>query len=146
LDEREGEMNKPAVKIIDTEALDKDLEYEPPLIISWSVDQNTTGTKTITTGRTIVPPGGRNQRHYHTNCDAAFFVRKGTIKVFIGEEKKEYIVPENRFVFSPAGGIHGPAEHEPDGHSRGDIYLWQLPEQSGRGHGVPRTTLVALAA
>jgi quercetin dioxygenase-like cupin family protein len=100
-------MSKPVAKIIDTETLEKDLEYEPPLIIAWGVDQNSTGTKTITMGRTIIPPGGRNQRHYHANCDAAFFVRKGTIKLFIGKEKKEYIVPENRFVFSPAGGIHG---------------------------------------
>ena len=34
-------------------------------------------------------------------------MKKGTIKVFIGEEKKEYIVPENHIVYSPAGGIHG---------------------------------------
>jgi mannose-6-phosphate isomerase-like protein (cupin superfamily) len=94
-------------KIINTEKIDKDIQYEPPLIIAWGVDKFTTGTKTITMGRTIIPPGGRNQRHYHANCDAAFFVRKGTIKVFIGEEKKEYIVPENHIVYSPAGGIHG---------------------------------------
>lgn len=100
-------MEKYGPKIINTEEVSKDTQYEPPLIIAWGVDQATTGTKTITMGRTIIPPGGRNQRHYHANCDAAFFVRKGSIKVFIGEEKKEYIVPENHFVFSPAGGIHG---------------------------------------
>jgi mannose-6-phosphate isomerase-like protein (cupin superfamily) len=33
-------------------------------------------------------------------------VRKGTIKVFIGKEKKEYIVPENHIVYSPAGVVH----------------------------------------
>jgi len=93
--------------IINTEAVDPDTRYEPPLAIAWGVDEATTGTKTITMGRTIIPPGSRNQRHYHTNCDAAFFVRKGAIKVFIGEEKKEYVVPENHIVFSPAGAIHG---------------------------------------
>jgi len=97
----------PEPRIINTDKVEKDTTYEPPLMIAWGVDESTTGTKTITMGRTIIPPGGRNQRHYHANCDAAFFVRKGTIKVFIGDEKKEYIVPENHIVFSPAGGIHG---------------------------------------
>ncbi len=92
--------------IINTEAVDRDTQYEPPLIIAWGVDESTTGTKTITMGRTIIPPSGKNQRHYHANCDPAFFVRKGTIKVFIGKEKKEYIVPENHIVYSPAGVVH----------------------------------------
>ena len=100
-------MTEKGPKIVNTEAVAQDLQYEPPLIIAWGVDESTTGTKTITMGRTIIPPGGRNQRHYHANCDAAFFVRKGTIKVFIGEEKKEFIAPENHIVYSPAGGIHG---------------------------------------
>ena len=100
-------MPKTEPKIINTEAISTDTKYEPPLIIAWGVDESTTGTKTITMGRTIIPPGGRNQRHYHANCDAAFFVRKGTIEIFLGKEKKSYIVPENHFVFSPKGGIHG---------------------------------------
>jgi mannose-6-phosphate isomerase-like protein (cupin superfamily) len=103
----ELKMNKIEPRIINTDTVAKDTKYEPPLVIAWGVDEFTTGTKTITMGRTLIPPGGRNQRHYHANCDAAFFVRKGAIKVFIGEEKKEYIVPENHIVFSPAGGIHG---------------------------------------
>ena len=100
-------MSKPEPKIISTDQVKKDLKYEPPLVIAWGVDEATTGTKTITMGRTVIPPGGRNQRHYHANCDAAFFVRKGAIRIFLGEEKKEYIVPENHIVFSPKGGIHG---------------------------------------
>ncbi len=100
-------MVKPEARIINTENLDQDVKYEPPLMIAWGVDESTTGTKTITMGRTIIPPGARNQRHYHANCDAAFFVRKGAIKVFIGKEKKEFVVPENHIVFSPKGEIHG---------------------------------------
>ncbi|MFC1916481.1 cupin domain-containing protein, partial [Chloroflexota bacterium] len=100
-------MTKIEPRIINTEAVEQDTQYEPPLIVAWGVDESTTGTKTITMGRTIIPPGARNQRHYHANCDAAFFVRTGTIKVFIGEEKKEYVVPENHIVYSPAGRAHG---------------------------------------
>ncbi len=100
-------MTKPEPRIINTDSVKKDSKYEPPLIIAWGVDEATTGTKTITMGRTVIPPGGRNQRHYHANCDAAFFVRKGAIRVFLGEEKKEYIVPENHIIYSPMGAIHG---------------------------------------
>jgi uncharacterized RmlC-like cupin family protein len=100
-------MDKPEPRIISTDKVNKDTKYEPPLIIAWGIDEATTGTKTITMGRTVIPPGGRNQRHYHANCDAAFFVRKGAIRIFLGEEKKEYIVPENHIVYSPSGTIHG---------------------------------------
>lgn len=139
-------------KIINTEAVVQDKDYEPPLIIAWGVDESTTGTKTITMGRTIIPPGGRNQRHYHANCDAAFFVRKGAIKVFIGEEKKEYIVPENHIVFSPAGSIHGLQNMSdtetaeliftygncPSKAAAGTVYLedpWVKKEEGARGKG-----------
>lgn len=100
-------MTKPEPRIINTDKVDTDTTYKPPLINAWGVDESTTGTKTITMGRTILSPGERNRRHYHANCDAAFFVRKGAIKIFVGEERKEYIVPENHFVFLPAGEIHG---------------------------------------
>jgi mannose-6-phosphate isomerase-like protein (cupin superfamily) len=100
-------MTKTRAKIINTDALDQDGKYEPPIKIAWGVDESSTGTKTMTMQRSIVPPGGRNQCHKHMNCDVAFFVRKGTIKVFLGEDREEYIVPENHIVFCPKGEIHG---------------------------------------
>lgn len=92
--------------IVDSERIGKDVTYEPPLVIAFGVDKHSVGSETITMGRTIVPPGGRNPAHFHT-CEAAFFVRKGRLKLFIGEERKEYIVHENQFVFVPPGVIHG---------------------------------------
>lgn len=92
--------------IIDSERIDKDVTYEPPLVIAFGVDRLSVGAETITMGRTIVPPGGRNPAHYHS-CEAAFFIRKGRLKLFIGEERTEYIVEENQFVFIPPGVIHG---------------------------------------
>lgn len=96
------------VKIIDTETLEQDTKYEPPLSIGWGVDESI-GSKTITSGRTIVPPGGRNQRHYHTNADVAMFIRKGKLRFYFGpdEDIKEYVIGENYFVFCPKGTIHG---------------------------------------
>lgn len=92
--------------IVDSEKVGKDVTYEPPLVIAFGVDKHSVGSKTITMGRTIVPPGGRNPAHFHT-CEAAFFVRKGRLKLYIGEERKEYIVEENQFVYVPPGVIHG---------------------------------------
>lgn len=101
-----GTMDK--VRIIDTEALEQDAKYEPPLSIGWGVDESI-GSKTITYGRTIVPPAGRNQRHYHKNADAAMFIRKGKLRFYFGPDGdiKEYIIGENHFVFVPKGIIHG---------------------------------------
>ncbi|MCS7234840.1 MAG: cupin domain-containing protein [Armatimonadota bacterium] len=92
--------------IVDSEKVGKDVTYEPPLVIAFGVDKHSVGSKTITMGRTIVPPGGRNPAHYHS-CEAAFFVRKGRLRLYIGEQRQEFIVEENQFVFVPPGVIHG---------------------------------------
>ncbi len=92
--------------IVDSEKVGKDVTYEPPLVIAFGVDKHSVGSRTITMGRTIVPPGGRNPAHYHT-CEAAFFVRKGRLRLYIGEQRQEFIVEENQFVFVPPGVIHG---------------------------------------
>jgi len=70
------------------------------------VDKHSVGSGTVTMGRTRIPPKGRNQAHYHS-CEASFFIRKGMLKLYIGEERSEYIVTENQFVFVPPGMIHG---------------------------------------
>lgn len=100
--------------LIDSTAIGVDKKYEPPLIIAWGVDSHATGTQTITMGRTIIPPQGRNQRHYHV-CDATFYIVKGPIIVWMGEEREEHTVPTGTFVYCAAGEIHGlynPSETE----------------------------------
>ncbi|MFQ5860399.1 MAG: cupin domain-containing protein [Dehalococcoidia bacterium] len=93
--------------IVDSTAVGKDLNYEPPLVIAWGVDSHTVGSDTITMGRTIVPPGARNQAHRHKNCEAVFYVAKGSIRVRLGEEREEHVVPQGCFIYSPKGFIHG---------------------------------------
>ena len=93
-------------RIIDSEAIDKDAQYEPPLIIAFGVDEKNVGSKTITMGRTIIPPKGRNQRHYHV-CDATFFVIKGRLRLYMGKDKTEHEARAGQFVYIPAGVIHG---------------------------------------
>ena len=96
----------PQFAIVDAEKIGKDVTYEPPLVIAFGVDTHSVGARTVTMGRTRIPPAGRNQAHYHS-CEASFFVRKGKIKMFIGEERKEYTVTENQFVYVAPGVIHG---------------------------------------
>jgi len=92
--------------IVDSEKMNKDVTYEPPLVIAFGVDKHSVGSTSITMGRTKIPPKGRNQAHHHS-CEASFFIRKGTLKLYMGPERKEYIVTENQFVFIPPGVIHG---------------------------------------
>ncbi|TMI82585.1 MAG: cupin domain-containing protein [Bacillati bacterium ANGP1] len=92
--------------IVDSEKMNKDVTYEPPLVIAFGVDKHSVGSASITMGRTKIPPKGRNQAHHHS-CEASFFIRKGTLKLYMGPERKEYIVTENQFVFIPPGVIHG---------------------------------------
>lgn len=96
----------PQFAIVDSEKIGKDTTYEPPLVIAFGVDKHSVGARTTTMGRTRIPPAGRNQAHHHS-CEASFFVRKGTLKLFIGEERKEYTVTENQFVYVAPGIVHG---------------------------------------
>ncbi len=95
-----------AFAIVDSEKIGKDVTYEPPLVIAFGVDKHSVGARTVTMGRTRIPPAGRNQAHYHS-CEASFFIRKGTLKLFIGDDRTEYTVTENQFVYIPPGVIHG---------------------------------------
>ena len=46
----------PVPQVVNSLDVDEDKAYEPPYDIRWGVNQETTGTDTITMGRTIIPP------------------------------------------------------------------------------------------
>ena len=60
-------------------------------------------------GYNMIPPGARNQRHYHVNTAAGQHVVKGRLRMFIGpdHDMKEIDVEEGDFVYVPRGEIHG---------------------------------------
>ena len=70
----------PIPQIINSLDVDEDKAYEPPYAIRWGGNRETTGT--ITMGRTIIPPRGRNGLHYHKNCDTTIYVVKGPINIY----------------------------------------------------------------
>ena len=95
--------------IIKGNNLEKVLDYEPPYVIGFGVDKNTVENSPILVARAVIPPGGRNQRHYHVNTCAAGFVLKGRIRVFYGpdHDQKHVDGEEGDFFYFPKGEIHG---------------------------------------
>lgn len=94
------------VKILKRDDIPVDTEYEKGLAINFGIDKYSAGSKRIVMGYTVVPPGNRNQRHFHANCEASMFILKGRLRFFIGEEKNEYEVGPMTFVYAPQGEIH----------------------------------------
>ena len=108
----------PVPKVVNSLDVSEDKAYEPPYAIRWGVDRESTGTRTITMGRTIIPPRGRNRLHYHKNCDTTIYVVRGPINIYWkeGEDIKRREVKAGHFVYFPCGCVHGqenPSQTDP---------------------------------
>lgn len=90
---------------------DEDLNYEPPLVIGFGINDKTVSAPKLTMGHTIVPPGARNQAHFHANAAAGLFLKKGQLRLFLGKEgedgSQEMIMDEGDFLYLDPGEIHG---------------------------------------
>jgi uncharacterized RmlC-like cupin family protein len=98
------------VRIIRPGDRNVDLKYEPPLSIGKGIESATVGVPIkMSMARVVIPPGGRNQRHYHINTDTGFHLLKGRLKWILGpdHEMEEVIVEAGDFVYVPRGEIHG---------------------------------------
>lgn len=89
--------------------IDNDYHYEPPLCVGFGISDKTVGNPKLTMGHTIVPPGGRNQAHYHQNAAAGLFMKKGSLRLFLGpkDSVEEFIFGEGEFLYLEPGEIHG---------------------------------------
>lgn len=96
-------------KLVRGEEIKWELGQEPPLKVKRAVSGKTADSPRLEMKRAFIPPGARNQRHYHVNCDAGMFILKGRLKIFIGpnHEMEETTAEAGDFVFVPAGAIHG---------------------------------------
>ena len=95
--------------LVKTPERDEDLKYEPPLIIGFGINDKTVPAPKLTMGHTVVPPGARNQAHFHANAAAGLFLKKGQLKLFLGpeEDRQEMIMDEGDFLYLEPGEIHG---------------------------------------
>ena len=86
-----------------------DTEYEKGLAINFGINQQVCGSKRIAMGRTIIPPHTANERHVHLDAEAAMFIIRGTMTLFLGPEANITKCPSGTFVYAPEGVIHGVA-------------------------------------
>jgi uncharacterized RmlC-like cupin family protein len=84
-----------------------DTRYEKGLAINFGINEEVCGSKRICMGRTIVPPHTANERHVHLNAEAAMFIIRGTMLLFLGPEAKMVKCSPGTFVYAPEGVIHG---------------------------------------
>jgi uncharacterized RmlC-like cupin family protein len=101
------ERRRKMAKIIKLKDFDREI-YEPPLRARRGVRSETVGAPIkITMQHATVPPGGRNQRHYHVKCEVAMFILKGRLRMFFGPDQDEGIAEAGDFVYISQGEIHG---------------------------------------
>jgi uncharacterized RmlC-like cupin family protein len=105
-------------KIIKFKDRTPDPNYEPPLLPGRGIWSESVENPALTLSRVVIPPGARNQRHYHIYTEAGMYVVKGPVIMFYGpdHEMEEVIAEAGDFFFIPIGAIHGlenPSKTEP---------------------------------
>jgi len=87
----------------------EDKIYAEPLITGFGINSDTVENPGLVMGTSIMPPGGRNRRHYHVNADVAMYKIKGHDTLLIGPDHQieEMDFNEGDFVYIPKGEIHG---------------------------------------
>ncbi len=93
--------------ILCTEQLRADLDYEKGLNIRFGINDASCGSRELTMGYTVVPPGVRNPAHYHEHAEAGLYILSGRLKVYVGEDREATIVGPGTFLYVPKGEIHG---------------------------------------
>ena len=96
-------------KIIKSKDKMPDPNYEPPLQPGRGICSESVENPGLTLSLVVIPAGARNQRHFHTFCDAGMHILKGRLKMVFGpdHEMEEAIAEPGDFAFVPAGVIHG---------------------------------------
>jgi len=83
--------------------------FEPPIRSQRGINDQTVESPTLTSSHVFIPPGGKNQLHYHSNNDAAGYIIKGRIKMFFGppHDQETDIAEAGDFFYYPRGVPHG---------------------------------------
>jgi uncharacterized RmlC-like cupin family protein len=71
------------------------------------IDSNTAGAKKIWLGHVTCAPNTLGPPHHHGEAETAAYVLSGTIRVYFGEDFKEYVdAGAGDFIFVPANTPH----------------------------------------
>ena len=95
-------------KIIKFKDRTPDPNYEPPLLPGRGIWSESVENPALTLSRVVIPPGARNQRHYHIYTEAGMYVVKGPVIMFYGpdHEMEEVIAEAGDFFFIPIGLVY----------------------------------------
>lgn len=87
-----------------------DTKYEPPLTIGFGIDSGTVENPPAAMGKTVIPPGAKNQSHRHEASDACIHIISGRIRFLFGDpgtDRVSEIAQGGDFVHIPRGEAHG---------------------------------------
>jgi uncharacterized RmlC-like cupin family protein len=96
-------------KVVKAKDLKMMSSFEAPISGQRGINSQTVEKPMMSMYHVFIPPGGRNQRHYHLTHDAGGYILKGRVKMFFGpdHEMEEDIAEEGDFFYYPLGVIHG---------------------------------------
>lgn len=92
--------------IAQVETLPSDTDYEPPLDMRWGVTDRLGGARLLCGARTLDPPRGRIQHHYHDGVEAIIFFLDGAFRMFSGPDREPIDVRPGDIVYIPPGTFH----------------------------------------
>lgn len=96
--------------VIRPAGIDANKAYEPPLMIGFGIDSSTIENPPAAMGKTVIPPGAKNQSHYHEATDACIHIFSGRLRFLFGDpatERREEIAEPGDFIHIPRGEAHG---------------------------------------
>ncbi len=73
--------------------------------VQFLIDARRAGSEQLVVGRTVLPPGGRHEKHAHLNCDEFLVVLSGHGEIYTDEGREP--AEAGDVVFTPRGHWHG---------------------------------------
>ena len=73
--------------------------------VQFLIDAGAASSEKLVVGRTVIPPGGRHDRHRHPNADEFLIVLGGSGRIYTNEGTER--ASEGDVVFTPRGHWHG---------------------------------------
>jgi quercetin dioxygenase-like cupin family protein len=73
--------------------------------VQFLIDGGAARSEGLVVGRTVIPPGGRHDRHRHPNADEFLVVMSGNGRIYTDEGTEP--AAEGDVVFTPRGHWHG---------------------------------------